>query len=119
MNRSKGLKGEALWLPPGYKQKYVCVWVMPDGTFVGNEGGEFLCSESLTMGDKLVEYKMRQMIRSMGIKGGRPAWRIGRKISHMEADEQMARLLEGEIPDEQDAALIEIEDKRMERKNGN
>lgn len=91
---------------------------MPDGTQVGNSDGEFLCAESYTKDDPKVEAKMTQVIRSYGIEGGKPSWQAGRKVSAMEADDQMARLLDGKVPDEHDEALIAIEDEYLRKKHG-
>jgi len=112
-------KGEEIWLPPGlnYRQKYICVWQMPDGRWIGNSDGEFLCAESLIKGDKGVEAKMAAAVRSFGIDDGNPVWMPGRKISHMEADDQMERLLEGKIPDEQEEARIAIEEEWLNKNN--
>lgn len=113
-------KGEGMWLPPqlNYRQVYLCLWEMPDGRYVGNADGEFLCAESYTINDKGVERKMRDAARNDGYDEGRPIWQPGRKVSAMEADDQMERLLDGKIPDEQEAYLINIEEEYMRHKNG-
>jgi hypothetical protein len=113
-------KGEKFWLPPNlkYRQIYLCLWEMPDGRYIGNSDGEFMCAESFTLADKSIERKMRDAARSYGFTEGRPVWQEGRKVTHMEADDQMERLLEGKIPDEREEALIEIEDEYLGGLNG-
>lgn len=104
-------KGEGYWLPKSiYRPKYICLWEMPDGRYVGDKDGNFLVSESLTNGDPLVEQKMQTAVKGYGIEGGKPIWQFGRKITAMEADDQMERTLEGKVPDELDEALIEVEE---------
>lgn len=112
-------KSEKIWLPPNlkYRQVYLCLWEMPDGRYIGNSDGEFMCAESFTLGDKAIEKKMRDEARNYGFNEGRPIWQPGRKVTHMEADDQMERLLDGKIPDEQEAALIAIEEDYMRYKN--
>lgn len=108
-------KGEGLWLPKDiYKPKYVCLWEMPDGRFVGDAEGNFLCAESFTKGDRVVEEKMRASVNSFGIQEGKPFWQVGRKVTKMEADDQMERYLDGKIPDEQEEALIAIEEELLD-----
>lgn len=115
-------RGEGFWLPPSlqekFRQMYICVWQMPDGKWIGNSDGEFLCAESYTEGDKEVESKMRAAARSYGIDEGGPVWMAGRKVSSMEADDQMERLLEGKIPDEREETLIALEDEWLRQQNG-
>lgn len=112
-------KGEHLWLPPDiYKPKYICLWEMPDGRYVGDSDGNYLVAESLTEGDSVVESKMRSVVEHYGIDGGRPVWQLGRKVTAMESDDQMERLLDGKVPDEQEAALIEIEEQLEKKRHG-
>jgi hypothetical protein len=103
---------DSLWLPKGFKhrQKYLCLWQDDEGKILGLPTGEFLCAESFTKGDKLVEEKMRQAARHYGVDTGSPIWHKGRKVSAMEADDQMERLLDGKIPDEQEEVLVDLEE---------
>ncbi len=86
----------------------VCVWELVDdtGQFLG-EGEKYLSLEG-KLGDEVVEQRMRIAVRSYigdRVEYGRPVWIPGhRKISDMEADDQMARFLDGKIPDEVDEA---------------
>lgn len=101
-----------MWLP---REKYICLWKLPDGRYVANDEGEFLCAEAWRPHDPEVETKMRQAARSLGIDGGEPVWMTGRKVTKMEHEVQMERLLDGLIPDEIEAMKIAIERKRAEQ----
>lgn len=108
-----------MWLPESvYRQIYLCMWEMPDGRYIGNPDGEFLCAESYTIEDAVVEKKMRRAVVSYGITEGKPTWIAGRKVSHMEADDQMERLLEGKIPDEIEEAAIALEQEVLDKTRG-
>lgn len=108
---------DELWLPKSVqdqlKRKYICLWEDEQGRMIGNENGDFLVAESFTWGDKAVEAKMRNAVRSFGIEGGRPVWQRGRKVTAMEHDDQMERMLAGEIPDERDASIAEMEEEYL------
>jgi hypothetical protein len=91
---------------------------MPDGRYIGDSNGNFMCAESYTINDPVTEKKMRDAARGYGFPEGRPVWMPGRKVSAMEADDQMERLLDGKIPDEQEEALIAIEEAWLDKKNG-
>lgn len=84
----------------------VCLWQMPDGSFLGDGDGNFLSVEGL-MRDAILEEKMRKAaIHYLGVEGslGEPHWICGaRKITSNERDDQMERLLDGHIPDIVDA----------------
>lgn len=111
-------KGENFWLPPNlYRQIYLCLWEMPDGRYIGDSDGTFLCAESYDVNDPIVESKMRQAVEVFGIEGGKPIWLPGRKVTDMEADDQMERLLDGKIPDEREETLIALED-ALNEENG-
>lgn len=85
----------------------VCIWVMPDGSVLGDEDGNFL-SLSGSLHDPLVEIKLRKAaIYWCGeeAKLGNAKWIPGaRKITDDEYDEQTHRLLNGKIPDPVDEA---------------
>lgn len=99
-----------------YRPTYICLWEMPDGRYVGDAEGNFLVAESKTQGDPIIETKMRAAVRSFGIVEGKPLWQIGRKVSSMEFDDQMERMLEGKIPDEQEEVLIHMEDQLLQKR---
>lgn len=113
-------RSEGMWLPPGmkYRQIYLCLWEMPDGRYVGTRDGEFLCAESYTINDKGIERKMREVALTDGYEGGKPTWMPGRKVSAMEADDQMERLLDGKVPDEREETLFALEDEHLRQQYG-
>jgi len=82
----------------------VCLWQMPDGSYFGADG-KYLSLEGV-MGDSRVEFKMRQSAYYwLGEEIGKPVWISGaRKVTDDEYDDQSARLRDGLIPDEYDAA---------------
>jgi hypothetical protein len=115
MSKKHPSSDQGLFLPPGFRfrQKWLCLWEDEDGAYIVNKDGEYLCAESFTPGDEAIEAKMRGAAKHYGIEGGNPAWIRGRKVSAMEADDQMERLLAGEIPDEQEEAIIALEEEWM------
>lgn len=82
----------------------VCLWQMPDGSYLGSDG-HYLSLEGV-IGDHRVEQKMRQAAEYwLESTDGQPAWISGaRKVTDDEYDDQSARLRDGLIPDEYDAA---------------
>lgn len=108
---------DALWLPnlPRYRQKWLCLWEDPSGLYLVNEDNEYMCAESWNPGDSGIEAKMRSAANSCGIYGGRAVWIKGRKVSSMESDDQMERLIDGKIPDEREEALLAIEEAYKEQ----
>lgn len=113
------VKGQGFWLPPDvkYRQVYLCLWEMPDGRYVGNSDGEFMCAESFHMNDPVIEQKMRDAAVAYGYPEGNPVWMPGRKVSAMESDDQMERLLNGKIPDEREEELIAIEEEWVRKQS--
>jgi len=81
-----------------------CLWEMPGGGYLG-DGDEFLSMEG-KLGSPRVEKLMREhAIHHAGETAalGRAAWIEGaRKVTRNEHDDQMARMLDGEIPDWED-----------------
>lgn len=81
----------------------VCVWRFPDGTYLQNDGGDYLVAGPAMLHDKVVEKKMTLAAKSCGATTGSPFWLPGfRKISQSEWEDQMERLQEGKIPDAAD-----------------
>ena len=82
----------------------VCLWEY-EGACLSDGDGNFLSLEGV-VGDKRVEEKMRKAaLYWMEEEAGHPKWvPSARKISYSEWEDQNARLLDGEIPDEVDAA---------------
>lgn len=89
------------------EHKYgVCVWELEDDTGNFLRQGEYYLSMEGKLGDLEVELRMKAAAKyHIGdkVELGRPVWLPGgRKISDMEHDDQMERLLDGKIPDEVD-----------------
>lgn len=77
----------------------VCVWRFDDGSYLMDEYQNHFCAQGVPF-DIEVEKKMIREATLMGISTGKPFWLPGfRKISTNEWEDQMALLLEGEIPD--------------------
>ncbi len=81
----------------------VCVWEV-DGKYLSD--GEGYLSLEGEMNDLRVERKMREAAYYwLGQEIGRPVWvPDARKVTHDEWEDQKARLIDGEVPDEVDAA---------------
>jgi hypothetical protein len=81
----------------------LCLWRLPDGTYIQNDDGDYLSAGPCLIGNKKAEKNMRLAAKQMGVTNGGPFWLPGfRKISNSEHDDQMERLLEGKIPDAAD-----------------
>ncbi len=95
-------KHKGVWIPDNLPVG-VCLWKTPDG-FI-SDGDGYLSMEGV-IGNRIIESKMRAAAKYWtGEDNGEPKWFPGyRKITQMEYEDQMARLIDGEIPDEQDAA---------------
>jgi len=83
-------------------------WKMPDGTYIGDDEGNFLVVPSMR-GDLTKMAKMADAARSLGVNEGQPVFMAGqRKVTDEEYQEQLERLAAGEQPDEWDVpALID------------
>lgn len=78
----------------------VCLWQLPNGKYIEDDSGNYLVCGPAALNNPIVEKKMLAAARSCGVTEGRPFWLPGfRKVSDMEWDDQMERLLEGKIPD--------------------
>lgn len=86
----------------------VYVWKVPDGRTVADSEGRQLSIASLR-GDLSRMKRLQDAVNSYGIFEGAPEFISGaRKISDEEYEKQVARLENGELPDEYDIpALIE------------
>lgn len=77
----------------------ICVWQFPDGSYLTDEQGNYFAAQARVY-DPVMEKKMRDAVKSMGITEGRPFWLPGmRKITNSEWEDQMERLQDGKIPD--------------------
>lgn len=85
----------------------VCLWRMPDGTFIADEYDHFLSLEGY-LDDPIVERKMLDAaVHYIGGDAllGRAFWSSGsRKVTDNESDDHMERFLDGRIPDPVDVA---------------
>src|SRR4051812_29105600 len=78
----------------------IYVWQLPNGKYIEDDDGNYLVAGPCLLNDHVVEKKMISAARSMGVTEGRPFWLPGfRKVSDMEWEDQMERLLQGKIPD--------------------
>jgi hypothetical protein len=85
----------------------VCVWIMPDGSVLGDDEGNIL-SLGGELYNLVVEGKMREAaIYWAGLEAGlgEPKWIAGaRQVTDEERSEQEDRLQAGLVPDEIDEA---------------
>jgi hypothetical protein len=89
----------------------LCLWQLPDGTYVQDDDGNYLSCGPCKIGNKKAMKNMIAAIRSLGVTTGKPFWLPGfRKISDSEHDDQMERLLEGRIPDAADLYRQAVEE---------
>jgi hypothetical protein len=78
----------------------ICLWQLPNKTYVQNSDGDYLSAGPAKIGDVVVETKMRQAAKACYITDGKPFWLPGfRKITNSEWEDQMERLMEGKIAD--------------------
>lgn len=84
----------------------VCVWQLPDGSYIKNEDGDYFCAQG-KLGNPVIERKMRDAVRyDLGITSGKPVWFSGfRKVTQSEWEDQMERLIDGKVPDAVDLYL--------------
>jgi len=88
----------------------VCLWKMPDGGFIADGDGNYMCAEGM-VGDRKVESQMAEAANYWAGKdnGGKPHWVDGaRKVTDGERSEQEGRLSEGQLPDPVEDAIIEV-----------
>lgn len=93
----------------------VCLWEMPEesygGGFLAEERGVFLCIEGV-VGDREIEINIEKAARywldaNADEYVGQPHWiRGARQVTNNEYDDQMDRLVNGQIPDWEEAARI-------------
>ena len=88
----------------------VCLWKMPDGGFISDGDGNYMCAEGF-VGSRKVETQMAEAADYWAGKdnGGKPHWvDSARKVSSEERKEQEGRLGDGELPDPLEDAIIEV-----------
>jgi len=80
----------------------VCLWVMPDGSTLGDEDGRMLSLQG-NLNDLRIEKKMQDAAKYWAGESaalGKAVWVPGaRQVSDAEAEDQRARFEQGEIPD--------------------
>jgi hypothetical protein len=85
----------------------VCVWVMPDGTILGDGDGRILSLQG-ALNDLRVEKKMQDAAKYWAGESavlGKCTWVPGaRQVTDAEAEDQRERFEAGEIPDLADSA---------------
>lgn len=80
----------------------IYVWEMPDGSYIADEGRNWLSISSDEGNPKRIK-ELKETVRSFGIVIGKPTFLRGyRKIDDEEYGRQQARLRLGLIPDELD-----------------
>lgn len=83
---------------PDY-QTGLCLWQTTNGGYVMDSDQNYLnCFGKV--GDPIIEMKMAEAAKSIGITGGKALWLPGfRRVTQSEWEDQMAELMEGGIPD--------------------
>lgn len=93
----------------------VYIWQLPTGGYLGDEDGNYL-SIAARKGDIQRMSKLRQAAANIGFPDGAPVFLAGhRKISDSEYDDQMQRMIAGELPDELDVGALK--DEEIQRRN--
>lgn len=97
------------------------VWAMPDGTWVGDDEGNYLCVAAQKGDRRKIEglkYAVHNYLRDMQMEPvGGPVFLSGRRmIDDEEYEEQQMRARAGLIPDKFDTAAIR-EQARFAKKN--
>jgi len=81
----------------------ICLWKLPDGSYIQNNDGDYLSAGPCKVGNLKVEQSMRAAARSCGFEVGKAFWLPGfRKITNSEFEDQMERLMDGKIADPAD-----------------
>lgn len=78
----------------------VCIWQVPSGGYIRDADFNYLSMEG-PLHNHIIERKMREAAKTFtGSTDGKPVWFPGRrKISDMEYEDQMERLIDGKTPD--------------------
>lgn len=87
----------------------VYVWEMPDGSWIGDDQGNFLSIAAMKGNKKRIQ-ELKDTVYSYGVTEGKPFYLSGhRKIDDEEFEEQRRRLTFGLVPDELDVAALREE----------
>ena len=106
----------AMWVPESVRG--VCLWEVETSTgtgFLAESPGVFLCAEGV-VNDKRVEAQVEAAARYWLGAGkhdyiGKPYWVTGaRKVTNNEHDDQMERMLSGDIPDWEEEMRLAVKD---------
>lgn len=105
----------AMWVPESVRG--ICLWEVPTehgNGFLAEEPGVFLCIEGV-INDKSVEAELEKSARYWLQAGpndyiGKPYWISGaRKVTNNEHDDQMERMLNGDIPDWEEEMRLAVQ----------
>lgn len=90
-------------LIPNPSKRGVYLWELPDGTFLGDDEGNYLSIDAW-VGDLDAIAKLRAAANYWGFPHGKPKFWPGRsKVTQSEYEDQMAAFVEGEeIPGDYD-----------------
>lgn len=91
-------------------------WKLPDGELLQDGHGNYFNMPGHRY-SIAARKKMREAVRSLGIEGGEPFFKQNeRRVTQSEWEDQMARNLEGKIPDWHDPAIYEQARDRGDRR---
>ncbi len=95
----------------------VYVWRTDDGSYVGDEDGNYMLIAS-RKGDQKNIAALERSARYYGIEGGQPEFRSGaRPVSQSEYEDQVARQRAGLVPDKYDLGSL-LDDYRAKKSRG-
>lgn len=93
----------------------VYVWEMPNGQWIGDDEGNFLCVAAMK-GSEVKLKMLREAVQHYGITDGKPVFLSGhRKVTEEEFETQKQRASWGLIPDEYDIPALVSEQIYKER----
>lgn len=78
----------------------IVLWQLPDGTYIEDDDGNYLCAGPCALNNPDAEKNMFRAAANMGVSEGKPFWLPGfRKVTDSEWEDQMERLMDGKVPD--------------------
>lgn len=93
----------------------VYVWEMPNGQWIGDDQGNFLCVAAMKGSEPKLKM-LREAVQHYGITDGKPVFLSGhRKVTDDEFETQKQRAAWGLIPDEYDIPALVSEEIYKER----
>ena len=82
------------------------LWELPDGQYLSDGDGNLLNIPS-RLGDISRMQKIAEVAKSLGFADGRPTFAPGvRRVTESEHQEQIYRMMNGEVPDEYDMGAL-------------